>query len=227
MRLDRYRLTYIAGFLGSIIITVASVITALAYVGKQGQAYSPLNHFVSELGEVGVSPAAAVFNTGLIIGGIFLVIFLVGLATLLKGWFRYLFALIGLVSGVSGMLVGVFPMNNLEMHTQVALTFFNTGWIMVGVFSLYILLVRPPLFPLWLIIPGVITVVSFIVFLNSIDGLTSEALAAPTDRVAVWNVTIFEWMVIAGVMVWAFLIALRLLLAERTPANPTMAKATG
>ncbi|MCC6615780.1 MAG: DUF998 domain-containing protein [Anaerolineae bacterium] len=224
MKLDRYRLTYIAGFLGSIIITVASVITALAYVGKQGQAYSPLNHFVSELGEVGVSPAAAVFNTGLIVGGVFLVIFLVGLATLLKGWFRYLFALFGVVSGVSGVLVGVFPMNNLAAHTQVALTFFNTGWIMVGLFSLYILFVRPPPFPLWLIIPGIITVLSFIAFLNSISGLTGDALAAPTDRVAVWNVTIFEWMLIGGVMVWVFLIALRLYLAERASALLATAK---
>jgi len=218
MKLNVYRLTYRAGFLGSIIITAASVITALAYVGKQGQPYSPLNHFVSELGEVGVSPAAAVFNSGLIVGGSFLVIFLVGLAMLLKGWFRYLFALIGLVSGVSGVLVGFFPMNNLAAHTQVALTFFNTGWIMVGLFSLYILLVRPPLFPLWLTIPGALTVLSFTAFLNSIDGLSSDVLAAPADRVAVWNVPIFEWLLVAGVMVWSFLIALRLLRAERTSA---------
>ncbi|MBZ0292137.1 MAG: DUF998 domain-containing protein [Anaerolineae bacterium] len=225
MKLNRYRIIYLAGFVGSILITIGSVITALVYVGKQGQSYSPLNHFVSELGEVGVSSAAALFNTSLIIGGIFLVIFLVGLATLLKGWFRYLFGLVGLIAGISGMLVGVFPMNNLEAHTQVALTFFNTGWIMVALFSIYILFVRSSLFPRWLVIPGVFTVLSFIAFLSSISGLSGDALAAPTDRVAVWNVTVFEWMLIAGVMIWVFLVSLRLLQTDRESVSVNMAGA--
>jgi hypothetical protein len=215
MSLNRHRVTYLAGFLGAGIISLASILTALVYVGSQGQRYSPLNHFVSELGELGVSQAASLFNIGLIVGALFLLIFLIGLATMLEGWFRYLFGLVGLVAGVSGMLVGVFPMNNLEAHGQVALTFFNTGWILVALFSVYIIWKRPAAFPLWLLIPGVLTVLSFIAFLNSISGLSVEALAAPTDRVAVWDVTIFEWLLIAGVMVWALLVSLRLYWLER------------
>lgn len=215
MKWNTYRITYIAGFIGSILIIVGSIITALVYTGNQGQAYSPLNHWVSELGQVSVSEAASVFNISLIVGGIFLAIFLVGLATLLKGWFRYLFGLVGLVAGISGMLVGVFPMDDLEAHARVALTFFNTGWIVVGLFSLYVLLTKQSFFPRWLIIPGVVTVVSFFAFLSSIDGLTVESLAAPTDRVPVWNVTIYEWLVIGGVLVWAFLVSLQLRRTEK------------
>lgn len=213
--LNLYRITYITGFIGSVVILLGALITALAYSGRQGQAYSPLNHFVSELGEVGVSEAAAIFNTSLIIGGVCLAVFLVGLALQFTGWFRYVLGLLGLVAGVSGMLVGVFPMNNLEAHTTVALTFFNTGWIVVALFSLYILFRRQERFPLWLIIPGVITVASFLAFLNAISGLEGEALAAPSDRVAVWNVTVFEWLLIVGVLVWAFLVSFQMRRTEK------------
>ena len=51
------------GIGGSLLITACMVITGLAYRGRQGEKYSIFNHFISELGEVGVSKAAAVFNT--------------------------------------------------------------------------------------------------------------------------------------------------------------------
>ncbi len=210
MKWNMYRITYIAGFIGSVVIVLGSVITALAYSGKQGQPYSPLNHFVSELGEVGVSQAATVFNISLMIGGLCLAVFLVGLALQFNGWFRYVFGLLGLISGIAGALVGVFPMNNLEMHSLVALTFFNTGWIIVALFSIYILVTRPPRFPLWLLIPGVVTVASFLAFLNVVGSLGTEALAAPTDRLPVWDVTVFEWLLIVGLLVWVFLVSFQM-----------------
>ena len=57
-------------------MTATSVVTALAYTGSKGQPYSPLNHWVSELGEVGVSELASVFNVGLIIGGLCFAVFM-------------------------------------------------------------------------------------------------------------------------------------------------------
>ncbi len=57
------------GLFASAIIVITSVVTAFNYKGKKGESYSPLNHFVSELGEVGVAAYAAVFNTGLIFSG--------------------------------------------------------------------------------------------------------------------------------------------------------------
>jgi hypothetical membrane protein len=74
MHFNSYRLTYIAGFIGAAAITLGALITGLAYTGTAGERYSPLNHWVSELGEVGVSEQASVFNLGLIIGGLALAV---------------------------------------------------------------------------------------------------------------------------------------------------------
>ena len=210
MKRNGYRITYVMGILGSILISAGAVITALAYVGREGEAYSPLNHWVSELGQVSVSETATIFNLSLIMGGFCLAIFLIGLASRLKGWFRYLFGVIGLVAGVSGMLVGVFPMDDLAVHRQVAQTFFNSGWIAVSLFSLYVLFAKQSIFPRWFIIPGVVTVTIFIAFLTSLNGLTEEMLSAPTNRLPLWNATIYEWLVIGSVLIWACLVSLYL-----------------
>ena len=69
MHLDVRKITSRAGLIGSGAIALGSLLTALAYHGRAGEAYSVLNHFVSELGEVGVAPLAWAFNTGLFLGG--------------------------------------------------------------------------------------------------------------------------------------------------------------
>ena len=73
------------GLAGSAIISLGSVVAAVAYVGKHGQRYSPLNHWISELGEVAESELHLAFNLGLIVGGPMLALFLVGLGRMVGG----------------------------------------------------------------------------------------------------------------------------------------------
>ena len=56
------RLAIWAGLIGASVIAVGSVVTASPTRGSKGESYSPLNHFVSELGELAVSRLAVVFN---------------------------------------------------------------------------------------------------------------------------------------------------------------------
>jgi hypothetical membrane protein len=53
-------------------ILAGCIIPSLRYKGRQGQRFSPLNHFISELGERNVSTYARVFNLSLVAAGIFL-----------------------------------------------------------------------------------------------------------------------------------------------------------
>ncbi len=149
-RWDVRRIAVMTGAVGVGLIVLGSLLAALAYRGRLDEPYSFLNHFVSELGEVGVSDWAAVFNLGLIAGGLCLTVFMLALAVDLRHWFSLPFGLIGLVTGLSGALVGVFPMNDMDNHVTVAMTFFNTGWIATGLFALYVLLARKHSFPRWL-----------------------------------------------------------------------------
>ena len=206
----RMRVATTAGLVGVGVIAIGSIVTALAYSGRYGQPYSPLNHWVSELGEQGVSALAPVFNVSLMIGGLLFALFMVLLAMSRRGVLRYAYGALGLIAGVAGFFVGVFPMNHLEQHSTAALTFFNLGWISVGLASLDIVLKPDPRFPRWLAIIGALTVVAFVGFLVSVqvDPLVGEdMLGAPENRPDFWIVATLEWAIIAGMLGWVALTA--------------------
>jgi hypothetical membrane protein len=200
------RLAIAAGLIGATVIATGSVVTALAYTGSKGEAYSPLNHFVSELGELAVSRFAAVFNTALIVGGVSFVVFMLGLAAAGRGRARYLYGAVGAIAGVGGALVGVFPMDYLRVHSLAALTFFLLGLVTVLLASIDFLRRPDPRFPGWLALLGGVTVAAFAVFLVILFGGSGD-LARPDDRPEVWLLTVFEWLLIVGINLWVFLTA--------------------
>jgi hypothetical membrane protein len=200
------RLAIWAGLIGSSVIALGSIVTAIAYTGSKGQPYSPLNHFVSELGELGVSDLAPVFNAALKIGGVCFVLFMVGLAATRRGRLRYVYGASGVIAGIGGALVGVFPMNDLDKHGLAALTFFVLGLVTVLLASIDFVRAPEPRFPRWLSVLGGATVVSFAIFLTILFG-EAGGLAHPEERVAIWPLTIFEWLLLIGILAWVFLTA--------------------
>jgi hypothetical membrane protein len=200
------RLAIWAGLLGSPVIAIGSVVTALAYTGSKGQPYSPLNHFVSELGELAVSRLAMLFNLSLIVGGVCFVVFMIGLAAAGQGPLRVVYGAVGVIAGIGGMFVGVFPMDYLGLHSIAALTFFVLGLVTVLLASIDFVRRPDPRFPRWLAVLGGATVVAFAVFLVILFTGDSD-LAHPEERVAVWPLTIFEWLLIVGILLWVFLTA--------------------
>ena len=126
---------YLFGMAGSIVVLACILVPMAAYVGGAGERYSPLNHFISELGQVGVSRLAPVFNAGLIAAGVLYVPFVLGLGAAVGGWWAAAGTLAGLVSAVSVACVGVFPMNNLAPHITAAMTFFRSGLVTVLLFG--------------------------------------------------------------------------------------------
>ena len=200
------RLAIWAGLIGSSVIAIGSVVTGLAYTGSKGQSYSPLNHFVSELGQLSVSRLAVVFNTSLIVGGVCFVVFILGLAAAGQGWLRYLYGLVGVIAGIGGAFVGVFPMDYLVPHSRAALTFFMLGLVTVLLASIDFVRRPDPRFPRWLSVVGAVTVGAFAIFLVILFGGEND-LAHPDERVAIWPLTIFEWLLIVGILLWVFLTA--------------------
>jgi hypothetical membrane protein len=202
------RLAACSGVLGAGVIAVGSVVTALAYRGADGEAFSPLNHFVSELGELAQSELAGVFNLCLIVGGVCFGVFMSGLAVSRPGVLRLVAGGVGVVAGLAGSFVGVFPMDYGAQHIVAASTFFNLGWIAVGLASLDFVLRRDARFPQWLAVLGLVTVAAFIGFLREVGVNTSAsgALASPDVRPDVWPLPTLEWLTIAGIVGWVLLV---------------------
>ena len=212
------RVAQVAAIVGFVALTVASVVTAFVYTGTKGEPYSPLDHWVSELGQTSVSRAAAVFNVGLIVGGLCFAVFVVGLAMAVSGRLRYAWGTTGVVAGVAGALVGVFPMDDLGPHSAVALTFFVLGWLTVALASIDLLRRPDPRFPRWLAVIGAIATVSFVLFMAALftDPLVrDDALAVPEMRPEVWPASILEWSVIAAIVAWTLATALTWIAADR------------
>ena len=196
-----------AGIVGTGAIAAGSVVTALAYRGADGESYNPLNHFVSELGELANSELAGVFNLAVIVSGVCLIVFMSGLAATGGGRLRQLAGAVGVVSGLGGALVGVFPMDVIGPHSLAAMTFFNLGGVAIGVASLDFVRHRDPRFPRWLAVLGVATLVALGAFLREVGAYTrpSGALAGQAVRPEVWAFTTFEWLTLVGIVGWVLL----------------------
>jgi len=202
------------GLSGTVLISAAALVSSIFYRGRRGERYSPLNHFISELGELGISPAARVFNLGLTAGGLLLVPFMVGLGMSLNSVWGWLGTTSGIVAAVSAALVGVFPMNNLTPHVKAAMTYFRSGLVLVILIGLAILfqpagqLVLPHTANL-LSLLAIIFYASFLL-LGSRKRLSDEDILNPlavAERPRVWLMRLIEWLVFFSTMVWIFGIA--------------------
>ena len=216
-----------SGVVGPLIIGLGIIISALAYSGNQGQSYSFLNHFVSELGEIDVSDLATVFNGGLILGGICNLAFMIYLASQFSGWIRYPLALLGAAAALCGTLVGVFPMNDLDRHIFVALGFFNLGLLVALIYSLIFLFKKDHPFPRWLAVPGMLNTAAFFIF-NNFPPQFEEGIEFRdgmaglfSNRPALIPLAVMEWIVILGILIWFLLLGSYLVCVNRSNNDQT------
>lgn len=205
------RLTALAGLLGPAVLTTGCIVTALSCHGGKGEAYSPLNHFVSELGLVGVSELAGVFNGCQTIGGLIIAISMVGLGRHFQTGLAHVAAVLGMVSGMLCGLLGQIPMNDLVPHLAAAFSFFFSGLLGVGLFCLVIARDAKDKLPKWLLLPGLIAFASFAAFM-AYPLIARETPAEiirlyRTARPGIWAIAILEWLVFITVMIWIVLVS--------------------
>jgi len=206
---------------GALFAILGSLIAGFAYRGKDGESYSILNHFISELGEVGVSRRAWAFNWGLILSGPFVLLACISLGMLIPGVWSKVGMAAGIVCSISLSLVGVYPMNNLTPHSRAATAYFRSGLGMVIFFTLAVALqpgssqLLPPLYSL----AGLPAILSFSFFLvySGIVFRKAKAVDPPTDpppapppRPRFWGLAFSEWTIFLTIVPFFFIIALGL-----------------
>jgi hypothetical membrane protein len=201
---------------GIVIVLFTSGLAALRYRGRKGERYSPLNHFVSELGEVGISVMARWFNLGLILGGLLLLPFILGLGGALRTWLGWLGTAAGVVAALALAAIGAYPMNNLENHARAAMMYFRAGLAMVFFFGLAILFQPEGR----VVVPRLANVLSLMAFASYSSFLlllrprpedsSFEALdpEGETERLRIWLLPVVEWVLFCATVLWVLGMAL-------------------
>lgn len=205
---------HLFGIAGSLAVVVGTITAMIPYAGAQGEPYSVLNHFISELGHAGVSRLAVVFNAGLIAGGALYVPFVLGLGAMLGGGWATAGTAAGLVAAVSVACVGLFPMNDFQPHIAAAMTFFRSGLAAILLFGVAIQR-QPPgrrVIARGANIASLAAVLAYAVFLVWLwwNPVTSSALDMRllAARPAFWAAAVLEWAVMAASIAWFLVVAL-------------------
>ena len=92
------------GLLASGIGIIFILAPMIPYEGTAGEPFSIFNHYVSELGEVGVSVWAPVFNIGMMLAGLLFIPFFIGLGLYLDNVLAKIGAIGGVYSAISSLL---------------------------------------------------------------------------------------------------------------------------
>ena len=204
------------GLLGCLVIMISIIVAALSYRGVTGQRYSLLNHYISELGEVGVSQRAAWFNRGMILTGVLFLLFTTGLGLELGNTWAVVGILAGLWTGIACLLVGVYPMNNLTPHSRVATAYFRGGLVTVLLFTLAIFFQAGPLaISRWANLAGLATVLCYATFIALSDRRKPEVETTQPESEPVVKerprfnlIPALEWLVFITTILWFLVITL-------------------
>jgi hypothetical membrane protein len=160
--------------------------------------FSPLNNWISDLGNTLMNPAGNVFlNLGCIVTGMLLLPFFIGLGV----WYTedktqnilvIAAQFIGVLMAIALMFVGMYPENKPSMHALSAASFFIL--LIIELIVTTAALYKHPLFEKWLGRYGVLVAILGIVFLLAV-GLSV-------------NVIILEWIVVFAGIGWVFAMAM-------------------
>jgi hypothetical membrane protein len=216
------RIAVACGMMMPFVLLGGTILSAANYVGRNQEPFSIRDHFISELGEVGTSQLAHLFNATLMASGAIVVGFMVGMGLHIANRWALAAAGLGIISGVSCMLVGVIPMNNLLPHVVVSFSFFYSGMAAVVFFTQAIWLDRRNRLPRYLMWPGLLTFASFfaLALAPAVLGLTSIESLDPrrVERAALGPIPFIEWCVFAMIIVWVVSMSIGLALNPRPDA---------
>ena len=202
------------GMVASLVGLVFILTPQLFYVGTEGESYSMFNHAVSELGELGVSELAWMFNIGMVLAGILFIPFMIGFGLYIDNIISKITAVVGVYSAASIVLVGVYPMNYLYEHSIAAISFFLSGMVMTLLWAIAILVQREGRVHKALSLGGFINMTIFALFLYGPFGGFGEPRPDFSMRITL------EWAIYWAIVGYLLVLSLYVWRKEKNVENP-------
>jgi hypothetical membrane protein len=199
----------IAGLLAVLTFGVFTVISIFLFPVP----YNPLYEWVSNLGNIYFNPIGSYFfNWGCIITGLILIIFFGGLYIWnpRETWRKILLLvgmLLGIISSISLIMVGIFPETYIHQHVIAATGVF--GLLFIIIILLNVALFKNPKFMRLIAYFGLLVVIVDIIFIYSImaNGISNNLhpmLPIPG----------LEWGAVVTSLIWVGLLSLNMLLKK-------------
>ncbi len=202
-----------AGFTTCLILYAVIFIAAIPYVGQQGESYSIFNHFISELGSTRFSVNHAIYNQGLIVAAFGFGIFTIGLGVYAKTRLARISVVVGVLSSILCIGVGLVPEDHRIPHLILALCFFTLMALAATLYSWSIWKEEDNPFPKYTAWHGFAIPLSFAVFMMMPKGLMAvkRAEGALFERPEIWWLPFFEWIIFISLTSWIMMISLKML----------------
>jgi hypothetical membrane protein len=202
------------GLVASLVGLIFILTPQLFYVGSEGESFSMFNHAVSELGELGVSELAWMFNMGLFLAGILFIPFMIGLGLYIDNIISKIAAVGGTYSAVSIALVGVYPMNYLYEHSITAISFFLSGMVMTLLWAIAILAQKEVRIHKGLSLGGFVNMTVFALFLYGPFGSFGPPRPEFSMRITL------EWAIYWAIVGYLLVLSLYVWRKEKNAENP-------
>lgn len=214
--------TPVAGITGCCIISYGLFESATHYT--RAMAYSPKNHFISELGLADASKYAYVFNFCINTGGVLLMVFAFGLGYYLRrNLLARLAALIGMAATLSFSAIGYYTAATWTAHKNAASIFFTGAMISIVLFSYCIWNRKQRNIHHFISIQGFIIAFIYFVVLAWPKGLLTQSVNDPANfvRPDLWGLTVLEWSYCLLIGSWIMTVSLDLLYVLSIEGNIT------
>jgi hypothetical membrane protein len=189
---------------GLLAILVYCLLALLAYLQYPGT-FSPLQNWLSDLGDINQNPqGASLYNLGIILTGLLILFFFLNLTSWrllghkIQNIMVFLTQIFGILASLSMVLSAIFPINVLELHRIWSISLyvsFGTAFVF-SVFALRYL----PNYPKWALVLGILAACPDIA-----SGIFHET-------------TLLEWITVGFLL--AYLLALSLLHLKSERVNP-------
>lgn len=176
-----------------ILATIGYLIFTLAAYSQYPAAYTPLSHWLSDLGDIRQNPQGAVFyNLGILFTGLLLVLFFLGLSRWkmqdrkIQNWMVKITQFFGILGSLAMLVSALYPINFLEQHRIGSILMYILLGTAFG-FSVAALRYQPQI-PKWMLALGVVTALG-----DMLSGVFHEE-------------TLLEWSTVALFLVYVFLL---------------------
>jgi len=215
------------GILGFLFAVIAFIVPQFTFKNLEDEDYSPLNHFISELGWIGISKQDIFFNLSLMVAGFFLTIFNYGLTAQFDGFWARSTLFFGILASLGCSLVGFFPAKTelvqMLFHLSAATIFFvNAGLSLLSALFMILFsknqILSKPFFMLILLTLcpfASLLAVDYNTVLPHLDILNIKIINRPD----IWLAPIVEWAIVLSVLIYVLSTSLYFLIFQRYVHN--------